>query len=356
MTHTKTTKLNIGSFDLLKGIAMILMILSHTLGRYNFQQYRSFMVLSSVLACIGPASISALFVISGMGFREKSWKVMLKKSFVDMIVPYLLVTAAYAVFFPLVRYPFTGSWKEVYTYGIRYVLAFLLGNIRYGRIVFGQELYWCTSMWFFLGLFIATNLLNGIVKMKKVSHQVICVVVLVLLGNYMFAKDIWLFCIDRGLRSLGLCYLGYIIKQYKLYDRLRVSVWSYILVLPIMVLQPKLMQLDQTVFSNVLFAYLGECYFTLPVMFAGVLLGKPDWTALSWLKKIGMYSYWIVCLHGFETEAFPWFIMCQSLQDRQLAAFGLEMLIKIVFITAGCIVIKKISMYRYRRKMRKAGR
>lgn len=351
MTQTRTTKLNIGSFDLLKGIAMILMILSHTLGRYNFHQYQSFGVLSGILSSIGPASISAFFVISGMGFREKSCSVMLKKTFFDMIVPYLLVTVSYAVFFPLVRYPFTGSWREVYTYAVRYVAAFLLGNIQYGRVVFGQEIYWCTSMWFFLGLFIATNLLNGIVKIRKVSLQVLCVIVLVLLGNYMYAKDHWLFCIDRGLRSLGLCYLGYSIKKYKLYDRLQRSIWTYILVLPIILLQPKLQQLDQTVFRNVIFAYLGECYFTLPLMFAGVFLGRSDWTAVSWLKKVGMYSYWIVCVHGFETEAFPWYIMCQSMQDHQFFAFGLEVLIKIVFISSACVVIKKISMYRYRRKV-----
>lgn len=354
MTPKTHTKLTIGSFDLLKGIAIILMILSHTIGRYNFQQYPWLGAFFELFAYIGPVSIPAFFVISGIGFREKSPSAMLKKTFSDTMIPYLLVTVSYALFFPLVRYPFTGSWSEVYTYTVRYVAAFLLGNIRYGRIVFGHEIYWCTSMWFFLAFFIALNILNSIVKIKRVSVQVVCVLLLTLIGNYMYANDYSLFCIDRGLRSVGFCYIGYIVKKHNLYNRLQSNIWTYILTIPVFLLQPRLEQLDQTVFLNVVLTYFGECICTLPLIFAGVYLGKFDWVGTSWLKKIGVHSYWIVCIHGFETEAFPWYIMCQSMQDRQLLAFGLEALIKTVFIIIMCVIIKKISMYRYRKKVLKA--
>lgn len=347
MVQRKPTKLTIGSFDLLKGVAIIVMILSHTIGRYDLHG-----VTLSTFAAIGPVSISAFFVISGMGFHEKTPSAMLKKTFSDIMIPYFLVMVSYALFFPLVRYIFTGYWNEVYTYAIRYVAAFLLGNLQYGRIVFGQEIYWCTSMWFFLALFVALNVLNGIVKIKRVSVQVICVLLLTLLGNYMYANDFFWFCIDRGLRSLGFCYIGYAVKKYKLYDRLQGNLWTYLLTLPIFFLLPKLEQLDQTVFLNVLSTYFGECCCTLPLVFAGVTLGKWDWVGTSWLKKIGMHSYWVVCLHGFETEAVPWYIISQSLLHRPFFAFCLEMSIKAVIITVGCLILKRIMNWRCRRKMR----
>lgn len=351
MTPKTHTKLTIGSFDLLKGIAIILMILSHTMGRYNLQQYPCFLAILGALFYIGPAAIPSFFVISGMGFREKSPSAMLKKSFSDTMVPYLWVMAFYAVLFPLIRYPFTKSWSTVFTYAARYVAAFLLGNIQYGRVVFGQEIYWCTSMWFFLAFFFSLNVLNGIVKIKRVSLQVVCVFLLTLLGNYMYANGYWLLCIDRGLRSLGFCYIGYVLKKYNLFERLQHNIWTYIVTIPVFFLQPKLELLDQTVFLNVILTYYGECCCTLPLIFAGVYLGKFDWAATSWLKKIGMYSYWVVCIHGFETDALPWYYMSQVLQQHQLAAFGLEVLLKAALIGSVCMVIKKISMYRYKKKM-----
>ena len=356
MAQRKSTKLTIGSFDLLKGVAIIVMILSHTIGRYDLQRYFPQGGILNIFAYIGPVSIPAFFVISGMGFREKSPSAMLKKTFSDIMIPYFLVMGSYALFFPLVRYPFTGYWNEVFTYAIRYVAAFLLGNIQYGRIVFGQEIYWCTSMWFFLALFVALNVLNGIVKIKRVSVQVICVLLLTLLGNYLYANDCFWFCIDRGLRSLGFCYIGYVVKKYKLYDCLQGNLWTYLITLPIFFLLPKLEQLDETVFLYVLSTYFAECCCTLPLVFAGVALGKRDWVGTSWLKKIGMYSYWIVCIHGFETEAFPWYIMSQSLRHRPIFAFCLELSIKAVFIIGMCVILKKIANWRYRRKMRAYGK
>lgn len=356
MVQRKPTKLTIGSFDLLKGVAIVLMILSHTIGRYDLQRSSLLSGLLNILGYIGPVSIPAFFVISGMGFREKSHAAMLKKTFKDTMIPYLLVTASYAVLFPLVRYPFSGSWSEVFTYAIRYVAAFLLGNIQYGRIVYGYEVYWCTAMWFFLALFIALNILNCIVKIKRLGVQIICVVFLALLGVYMGAKDYYLFSVYNGLQAVGYCYIGYVIQKYKLFDYLRKNVLTYVFGVSMLLLQTKILQWDQLLLITQCVYYVAMCACLPMVIVVGARLGNEDLAGTSWIKTIGMYSYWIVCIHSFETEAFPWYMMSQSLQSRPLFAFCLEAVIKTAFIVYICKAIKKIANWRYRRKMRSYGK
>lgn len=94
----KTIKLGLGSFDLAKGTAILLVVLSHTFGHYDWSQSSAQQIISVASYILGTSFLTAFFIISGMGLKIKTPKRMLKKSFTDLIVPYLWIAAAYECF------------------------------------------------------------------------------------------------------------------------------------------------------------------------------------------------------------------------------------------------------------------
>ena len=91
---------------------------------------------------------------------------------------------------------------------------------------------------------------------------------------------------------------------------------------------------------------------------AGVLLvvlcvyaGRFEWKLLNPFKEIGIYTYWIMCIHSVELICFPWDKIVKSMPDYPAVAFAIELGLKFILIAGICIVLKKITLYRYR-KMR----
>ena len=130
-------KLNLMSFNLAKGIAIISVIFFHTYDRYELELLTA---AKNVLA-LAVGVLPAFFIISGYGFKEAAPPKMLKKTFQGLIVPYLWVMAAFATIFPVVRYCIEGSFAVVVDQTWRFLLAFLLGYARYGKIFFGIEMF-----------------------------------------------------------------------------------------------------------------------------------------------------------------------------------------------------------------------
>lgn len=354
--ESKKIKINLASFDLAKGIAILLVILSHTYGHYDLTRSKVLGAMPVFLGVMGTSILTAFFIISGFGVKENNPKKVLKTSFSNLIVPYLWITAAYAVILPLVRYPFFGSWSIVLDQAARYVAAFLLGYAQYGKVIGGYQIFWCTAAWFLLATFIALNVLNLILKIKNKAVQFACVVLCAIVGNLLFSLEVFYFCIPQGLRAVGYLYVGYTIKEYGIFRRMQANVWTYLCVIPVYLLEIKWITLDNTVFSNVTLEYIGSACSAMLFILLSVYLGEFEWKCLDGLKQIGIYSYWIICIHSFEMDAIPWYLLSQAMPEHQLCAFMIEILLKALIITAMCFLLKKASMYSYRRKVKKYGK
>ena len=82
-------------------------------------------------------------------------------------MPYIIVAVAFVVVYPIANYIGYGSWAWAFEVTFRYLLAFLLGVPKAGHVIGGYEVLHCSAVWFFLASFIALNILNIIIKVKK---------------------------------------------------------------------------------------------------------------------------------------------------------------------------------------------
>ena len=67
--------------------------------------------------------------------------------------------------------------------------------------------------------------------------------------------------------------------------------------------------------------------------------------------KIGMYTYWILCIHTIENDCMQWWAYADHIPNPNIAYVG-EFVLKVIIFIVGCRLFKKITLYRYQ-KMRK---
>ena len=213
-------RINLASFDLNKGISIIIIILVHMMktDHYNTAGLPFFSVFHVPLRFFG-FIIPALFIISGYGFKGRDIKKMLRKTFTDMIIPYLLVMAAISAIYPVVFYFKNYSWQESINATICYVLAYILGIPEYGKVVFGYGVAWISAVWYLLALFWSFNFLNLIIKLNSTVMQTASVLLCIVIGYCLIIREFNYYCISQGLMATGFCYIGYIIKKFNLLER-----------------------------------------------------------------------------------------------------------------------------------------
>lgn len=357
MATTDRQRITLGTFDFIKGFAMVCIVLGHTINLYHTEQSVVLSVVPKVLRLFGPGLIPAFFIISGYGFKEKSPKTMLRTTFTSLIIPYLWVAAAFAVFCPVIHFMATRSLDASVRRGLGFAVSMLLGNTK-DRTLFGLYLPWWMPTWYLLTSFVSINVLNFIVKIKKPVHQYFAVLASIVLGYGFFVLDLHLFCIAQGLMAVGFFYLGYTIKKQKYLARWIKNIPVYALLLVATILQVIWGQFDlcSGTFRNVVLDYIGSSCAGVLFMLVGIQLGRLEWWILQWVKQIGIYSYWIICIHSFEANALPWSQWAERMLNHQLLAFVIELALKTCFIAVICMVLKEISKYKYRRRMMRNGK
>lgn len=357
-TNKNNIRLNLSSFHLVKGFAMVAIILGHM---HSTVAWKTEPVLTGIfwtMSVLRAALIPIFMIISGFGFKEKSPLKMLQKTFCELIIPYLLVALGYALIYPMVTYLQFGSWTDAFYETGRILLAFLLGIPKSGKIIFGIKTAWCSATWYFLALFCALNIFNLTQKIKNNIVQIFLVILCVTVGYQLIIRDFNYYCIPQGLMSVGYCYIGYQMKRNKLIERYCTKPWIYVILFPIALAQIKWGYFDLCygIFNNGILDYIGSGCYGIFLIFVGVYLGQFQWKALDGFKQIGIYTYWIICIHSFELLCFPWNNLSQIHPSHQIIVFLFAIAAKILIIISGCFILKKITKYFYKRRFTRIGR
>lgn len=354
MALKSTQKIGLGTFDFIKGYAMISIIIGHLMNLHNVGQSVVLTGIGYIISVTSAGLIPVFFIISGFGFKGKSWKVMLKKTFSDLLIPYLIVILAISVIKPIVLILTTGSLHEAVSQTLPMTISLLLGNTG-ERYLWGRLMPWWLPSWYILASFISFNVLNVILKLKRVQYQILAVLGSMAFGYLLFYLDFHLFCISQGTMAVGFCYLGCMIKKYRLLDEIRIHRWVYVLLVLIFVAEFRwgCFDLCPGKFNNVVLDCIGVCCTGLLLMSVGVWLGNKEWAALEWIKKIGVYTYWLICIHTVEDNCIPWYKISYQLPDHQLLSFMIILASKTVLLIVACMILKEYSKYSYRKKLEK---
>lgn len=349
-------KLNLNSFNLLKGFVIICVVLSHTLATYKFDgsNASSLVALHFFLTLVGPFLMPALFIVSGYGFKEREPMKCLKKTAEGMLVPYFWIALAYATITPLLYVLCGESLAERQSRILGYLAAYLFGLSKYGVDLGWIQAREISASWFFLASFVALNVLNLILKLKNLWAQIGCVGLCLAAGIVLDKLGFIYFCVPQGLVSVAFCYIGYTIKKYKLFDWFNAK--PYVLVLLFLAAAAEyywgLFTLSRFKFNNALLDCIGAGCGGILIVIAGIYLGKFDWKATDWLKQVGVYSYWVLAIHCFEMDGVPWNFI-QRAPAHPFPLFCLEVAVKAAELIAVCYCLKQLSKYRYRRRIAK---
>lgn len=354
MTEKRKVRIGLGTFDLIKGIAMLSVIFAHTKWRYDVQQFPVFNSLGLIFAILlGSGAMPMFFMVSGFGFKEKAEKVVLKKTFSDLLIPYIRAIPIFFFAYCALRYIlFPTSWDLIKA-AARGACGYLLGIPRPGYF-FGNQSISAGALWFFLALFIATNLLNIVLKIKNTKIQSITVILLVIAGYILLKLDFLFYCIPQGLMALGFCYFGFIMKKKKLLDRWMYSKRMYFILVPVwflmlvVTLTGKSTGFDMADGRFSLLEYFGAGCSGLFSMMVSIYLSQFELKGLSWIGTIGRYSYWILYTHAIEMLVFPWYELADASPNRYIALV-IELVLKVIVILIGCMIFKKCAQIRYQR-------
>lgn len=346
----KRLKFNLGSFDLIKGFAIMVIILGHMCYFYDLKEMTYFTPLIFFLKPMG-FLMPMFFWVSGFGFREKRAEVVFKSTVKSFLYPYAVIMVLFSVIYLTTYFFYYGNWSMALQCTFAYLLAFLLGIPKPGKIIRGFELGHCSAAWFFLASFLAFNLLNLILKFKNKRLQTLLVIGCFLVGYFINIHDVNYYCVPQGLMALGYFYAGYIFKQYRLLEFLRTKIWIYLVLIPVTLIHFLLGNFNLCLgeFNYGLLDCIGAGCSALLLILAGIFLDRFEWKCFDLLRKIGLYSYWILCVHVIENDCMHWEAFISSMPNQPMA-YCLELLLKILIISLGCMMLKKITQYRYKRK------
>lgn len=92
---------------------------------------------------------------------------------------------------------------------------------------------------------------------------------------------------------------------------------------------------------------LSACTGTLFVLL-GLELGRKEWKILDPIKNIGVYTYWILCIHSVECMCVPWYRWAEVMGQWRALAFGVDLALVAVLLVGCCTALKKLSRWNYK--------
>lgn len=191
--------------DVAKGIAIILVVLGHTL-----------MFETPIVQAIYSFHMPLFFLIAGYTFRTKDQIEVIKASAKQLLIPYCLL-------FVLTKLPFFFGQASLDPSMIASVIAGFFFADAIPVVPFGFEPV--GILWFLWALFLSRIILNfftTIFEKNKIPDltQLILYFILAAIGGAV-SKTIHLpFAIDLVASTVFLMYIGYLIKKHQLIDKL----------------------------------------------------------------------------------------------------------------------------------------
>ena len=342
------------TFDLAKGTLMLVVILVHMFPYYDLSRYPVLTPFLSLAQIAAYGAMAVFYIMSGYGFKERSVKATLKKTFDEMIKPYLVVMVCAAFLFPIVHFLNYRWWPNAIRETGKLVLAFLVGAKESGKTLFGYEIYSCSVAWFLLAMFTAHNVLNLILKIKNMKLQALTAVFLFFAGFALYQIDFFYYCIPDALMMVEAIYIGYIVKKYKLMNQL-VNSRTVCFFLWMLAGMAVILQQNGALYENSPYFVknlVNQCISYL-LLFYGIKADRYENKAADLFRTIGIYTYWIMCIHCVELVVIPWYRWGAVMSAHPVLAFLIDGCVKAVIILSGCKMLKTISKYNYKRKMKR---
>ena len=341
----------LGYYNLARGLGITLIVLGHSMkpvlgemsGSYPFQKAGT---------VLGGGIIAAFFMISGFGFYKRTPRKCFEIQKKILLKPYIMVGSAVLLTKVLLailkKRPFLKNGGEL-------VLTYLLGlNAEGGGNFMGIPIESVSILWFLLALFGGWNLYNTISRIKSVRWQR-CLNVGCVATGYLLTKisAVWPFCLPMGFLAVGYLAAGEKIrKEHLLTRKLPWVCWGVIIVLTLISAAFGEVNIVACVWGlGIVDVAATFCTgFLLLRLYARVTEYDCKGKIARQLEEVGFSSIWIVCLHAYEKNIFPWYRLNAMLPEHPWIAVTLCFVGRCVVMYVLYQLILAVNHKRKRRK------
>ncbi len=369
----------LGMFDLLKGIAMILIVFAHnrsvfpslvfnrltTVDTVDSVQIMSFgydipfwgRLAFCVLASFIVAMMPVLLIISGYGFRKRIPSKFFKMNSRDLLKPYGITMIATVILNICIHYAFfrylPGALKE----SIKVFGGMLLGfsqTTSIGKIT----LFANGPIWYVLALFWALCIFNVILNNTN-EKQLPCIVMIVSAIGWLLSFIKYTpFCLSQGMIGVIYIYIGYILKKIKFF--IREHSLKEKLVLLFAVIIPNIVlcyfgmvtEMADNVYSLGPITYMENGLYGIFVIYIFLRMNFLKGKISSVIRTIGRYSLYVMCIHTIEMVAVPWYVVAEHFEANPITGFIVIYIFRLILIFSICFLFIKITGFIKERMMK----
>lgn len=354
----------LGMFDLLKGICMISIIISHTQVLFPENVFNAesggFIrhIIEAVLQIVamGDAVMPIFLIISGYGFRVvSSNKKCIEKQAKALLKPY-----AYAAVISIGMHVLVHYYKFRYFRGalhatVPVLLGFLVGAGSTTSI-HEVQIYGVGPMWFLITLFmgwVMLNVLFNLLPEKFIGPAVLSISYI----GYFIAQKIWLpFCLLQSCVGMLFIYIGYVIKKGDWYrKKLPLWLWAVLILLSgfSIIKGGFVMYSLYMPYGFVGAVAAGALAFLIIRLFLN--FNWMDFFGRSSICMIGRQSLIVMCIHNIEYHAFLWYTVAARQIEHPMDGLLLILGLRCIFIYLGYHFVLWYNV-KFNRKKRKGKR
>lgn len=288
------------TFDIMKGIGILLVIVCHLIG-WNHPG------LAQVILSF---HMPLFFIVAGVFSKPyvdgPSSKANVKRYFVRLYPAFAitqLLIVAWAVLMAVAKHE---GWDSPIRESLSLVWADVFGpSTSWGRLSLGV-------IWFLMALFVAKSLLIPLSRMKQWAIPVsLAVAFATLLLHKVFPYSIW--CLSLGLMALPFVTIGWWVKNHP------VPLWLKIVAVVCWIVAICFSRMEMYTFTWKCYPLdvLGACGGTYCIYLLSLVIKKYMRITSKALSALGVWSLAIMCVHCFEMYA--------HLGNRIRVAVGVEL-------------------------------
>lgn len=351
-----------GMFDLIKGYGIITIVVSHTLATISYERLfgdfssPSVRVLLTIMSLLisNKALMPLFFMLSGYGFSAISMKKCIKKQGRTLLKPYFLTALFTTIVFFFSQLSYSGEIRKSVIVTSRTALTYLLG-VPKQTVFWGIQLKFIGTVWFVLALFVGWLLLNAITRYTSKRLHTLAVLICVCIGYLIGRIAVAPFCLSQGLVGVGYLYVGQQAKKQDwLYRKLSVPAWCILFLLAAITFFIGYVSMSDSVYRLGLIDIAGAGCYAFLLARGGLLLNKFNNALTDKLRRIGRYSFWIVCAHTVESQGLFWGVFLKKFGDHIWLACIVILALRSALIFIMCAAVSQYNKIRimYKRSVR----
>jgi len=334
--------------DITKGIAILMVVVGHTLGPYNGQ------FLGSLIFAF---HMPIFFILSGYLFKIHPISQEAKRGAMNLLLPYLttgiLILIINMVALRLPQQPILNKYFPSLWEGVKSVLYGA------GSLVFNPW-HWQVqpigAIWFLLSMFIAIQLFNTLMQLTATlirwRFAVRCIIfgVLAILGGRLGQIVYLPWALNAALFAQLFLYAGYVIKQTELVTRMALPWYLPLAFMWLVSTFQGYFALTVPVSPNLLISTLGGIAGSLCVIGFSAWLSHFQSTVLvNLLERYGRLSLVVLCFHLIDLDVIggePWLFTHALPLVGPLMATIIGIGYRIIFVTVWVFLIPHLPLLR----------